>query len=127
MVNRESMASVRGERQKLTRGESKLTLRRAISAAGPDTQPADAGRFANFSEWLRWLSRPIVRSIRNTFRKKGRLALTLFTLIMAGGVFITVFSVRSSMEHFMVLSVLASISRRRNTARLTIREVLAYE
>ncbi|UCC52045.1 MAG: hypothetical protein JSV68_23565 [Anaerolineaceae bacterium] len=121
------MASVRGERQELTRGESKITVRQAISAAGPDTQPAVAGRFAKFSEWLRWLSHPIVRSARNTFRRKGRLALTLFTSIMAGGVFITVFNVRSSMEHFMVLSVLASILPARNTARLTIREVLAYE
>jgi putative ABC transport system permease protein len=80
---------------------SKITVRRALSAGGPDTQPADAGRFAKFSEWMRWLSRPIVLSIRNTFRRKGRLALTLFTLIMAGGVFIAVFNVRSSMVQFM--------------------------
>ena len=80
---------------------SKISVRRAISAAGPESQPADAGCFVRLSESLRWLSRPILLSIRNTFRRKGRLALTLFTLIMAGGVFIAVFNVRSSMKHFM--------------------------
>ncbi len=40
-------------------------------------------------------------SVRNTFRRKGRLALTLFTLTMAGAIFIAVFNVRSSLEGFM--------------------------
>ncbi len=40
-------------------------------------------------------------SIRNTFRRKGRLLLTLFTLTMAGAIFIAVFNVRVSMEAYM--------------------------
>lgn len=43
------------------------------------------------------LSRPILLSLRNTFRRKGRLALTLLTLTMAGTVFMAVFSIRSSL------------------------------
>ncbi|MDF2634215.1 MAG: acidobacterial duplicated orphan permease [Pelosinus sp.] len=43
------------------------------------------------------LSRPILLSLRNTFRRKGRLALTLLTLTVAGTVFMAVFSIRSSL------------------------------
>jgi putative ABC transport system permease protein len=41
--------------------------------------------------------RPILLSIRNTFRSKGRLALTLITLTLASATFISVFNVRSSL------------------------------
>ncbi|MBP2667290.1 MAG: macB 8, partial [Firmicutes bacterium] len=46
---------------------------------------------------LRNLPRPVVLSLRNTFRRKGRLTLTLMTLTVAGTVFMAVFSVRSSL------------------------------
>ena len=36
-------------------------------------------------------------SLRNTFRSRGRLALTLTTLTLAGAIFISVFSVRASL------------------------------
>jgi putative ABC transport system permease protein len=42
--------------------------------------------------------RPILLSIRNTFRSKGRLALTLITLTLASATFISVFNVRSSLS-----------------------------
>jgi putative ABC transport system permease protein len=45
----------------------------------------------------RLLKRPLLLSIRNTFRSKGRLALTLITLSMASATFISVFSVRASL------------------------------
>ncbi len=80
---------------------SKISVRRAISADGPDSKPTEAGQLARLSSRLRWISRPMLLSIRNTFRRKGRLALTLFTLIIAGGVFIAVFSTRDSMFNFM--------------------------
>lgn len=44
-----------------------------------------------------FLGRPTIISIRNTFRRKGRLGLTLLTLTMAGSIFITVFSVQDSL------------------------------
>ena len=50
---------------------------------------------------LSWVSRPILLSIRNTFRRKGRLILTLFTLTIGGAIFIGVFNVRASMEDFL--------------------------
>ena len=45
----------------------------------------------------RTLNRPLLLSLRNTFRRKVRLTLTLLTLILGGAIFITVFSVRVSM------------------------------
>jgi putative ABC transport system permease protein len=42
------------------------------------------------------IPRPTLLSIRNTFRRRGRLALTLATLILGGAIFIAVFSVRDS-------------------------------
>lgn len=45
----------------------------------------------------RFSIRPILLSVRNTFRSKGRLALTLITLTLASATFISVFNVRSSL------------------------------
>ena len=45
----------------------------------------------------RVLRRALLLSLRNTFRNKGRLALTLITLTMAGAIFCGVFSVRASL------------------------------
>ncbi|MCE5207550.1 MAG: ABC transporter permease [Chloroflexi bacterium] len=47
------------------------------------------------------LSRPLLIAIRNIFRRKGRLALTLITLTLAGAVFISVFSVRISLSKYI--------------------------
>ena len=43
------------------------------------------------------LTRPMRLSIRNTFRRKGRLARTLIPLMLGGAIFITVLTVRSSL------------------------------
>ncbi len=45
--------------------------------------------------------RPVLISLRNTFRNKRRLALTLFTLTMGGAIFISVFNVRLSLHRFV--------------------------
>jgi len=42
--------------------------------------------------------RPILLSVRNTFRSKGRLSLTLITLTLASATFISVFNVRASLS-----------------------------
>jgi putative ABC transport system permease protein len=76
-------------------------VRRAISNVRAEGQPTQLGVFARIARWIPWVSRPILLSIRNTFRRTGRLLLTVFTLTIAGGVFIAVFNVRTSMEEFM--------------------------
>jgi len=48
-------------------------------------------------EKVRGIPRPVLLSLRNTFRRKGRLALTLTTLTLGGAMFIAVASVRNAM------------------------------
>jgi len=47
------------------------------------------------------LPRPFVISLRNTFRRKSRLALTLFTLTMGGAIFIGVMNVRVTLHSYI--------------------------
>ncbi|MBE2222150.1 MAG: ABC transporter permease [Anaerolineae bacterium] len=84
----------------VTKG-SKTTVRRAISEDNPVEEGGGTGLLDKLGVWFKWLSRPLLLSIRNTFRRKARLALTLFTLIVAGAIFIAVFNVRYSLNGFM--------------------------
>ncbi len=47
------------------------------------------------------IPRPMLVSLRNTFRQRSRLVLTLFTLMMAGAIFISVFNVRVSLREYV--------------------------
>jgi putative ABC transport system permease protein len=47
------------------------------------------------------IPRPLLISLRNTFRRKRRLALTLFTLTMGGAIFIAVFNVRVTLHDYI--------------------------
>ncbi|PID85502.1 MAG: hypothetical protein CSA11_08840 [Chloroflexi bacterium] len=55
-------------------------------------------RFFNRMQENLPVQRPLIISLRNTVRRKGRLILTLITLILGTALFISVLSVRSSME-----------------------------
>ncbi len=78
-----------------------INVQYAISNYHPNIQKINRGRFNQNVFLFRWISRPILLSIRNTYRKKGRLLLTIFTLTVAGAVFIGVFNVRDSMDNVM--------------------------
>ncbi|MCB0198810.1 MAG: ABC transporter permease [Anaerolineae bacterium] len=80
---------------------ARVTIREAISNYG-----LGQGRFGqgfvdrtlvNSQHYLPWISRPLVISLRNTFRRKGRLALTMLTLTLGGAIFVAVLSVRASL------------------------------
>ncbi len=47
------------------------------------------------------IPRPFIISLRNTFRRRGRLVLTLFTLTMGGAIFIAVFNVRVTLHDYI--------------------------
>ncbi|MGZ9235096.1 MAG: ABC transporter permease [Anaerolineales bacterium] len=47
------------------------------------------------------IPRPFVISLRNTFRRKNRLMLTLFTLTMGGAIFVAVFNVRTTLHDYI--------------------------
>ncbi len=77
-----------------------ITVREAVSDYGLGSV-APKGRLDLYIDRLldrlQQLPRPVLLSLRNTFRRKGRLALTLLTLTVAGTVFMAVFSIRSSL------------------------------
>lgn len=80
---------------------TRITVREAISDYGGGSGGLSSGRFDRVLEQLRGISRPTLISLRNTFRRKGRLILTLTTLTLASAIFISVFSVRSSLYRTM--------------------------
>jgi len=93
---------------------SRVTVLRALSGGLADEQQPKSGE-----ERLPWfdriqvkmtrlltkrgihIPRPFVISLRNTFRRKNRLALTLFTLTMGGAIFIAVFNVRVTLHDYI--------------------------
>ena len=94
---------------------SRITVLRALSGGlAEDEKHAKGGE--NRLPWFDWmqvkatrilakrgihLPRPFVISLRNTFRRKSRLALTLFTLTMGGAIFIAVFNVRVTLHDYI--------------------------
>jgi putative ABC transport system permease protein len=76
---------------------TRLTVREAITSYGLSAEGTSGGAFDRLVERLQGLPRPLMLSLRNTFRRKGRLVLTLTTLTLAGTIFIAVVSVRASL------------------------------
>jgi putative ABC transport system permease protein len=74
----------------------RITVREALTSEAAGVGLAGGGLINAVIVRLKVIPRPLVLSIRNTFRRKGRLALTLTTLTLAGAVFIAVVSVRDS-------------------------------
>jgi putative ABC transport system permease protein len=94
---------------------SRITVLRALSGGlAEDVKQAKGGELR--LSWFDWMQvkvtrilakrgihipRPFVISLRNTFRRKSRLALTLFTLTMGGAIFIAVFNVRVTLHDYI--------------------------
>ncbi|MEZ4734960.1 MAG: FtsX-like permease family protein [Caldilineaceae bacterium] len=76
---------------------TRITVREAISEYGLGRGHFGQSWLDRLLERVRGLSRPLLISLRNTFRRKGRLLLTLTTLTLASAIFISVFSVRASL------------------------------
>jgi putative ABC transport system permease protein len=80
---------------------SRITVHRAISSYGLGSGHFGKSWVDRLVESIRFLSRPILISIRNTFRRKGRLFLTLTTLVLGGAIFVGVYNLRMSMVEFV--------------------------
>jgi putative ABC transport system permease protein len=78
-------------------GGVRITVREAISNYGIAAR-SGLGLIDRLVLKVRHLPRPVLLSIRNTFRRKRRLMLTLGTLTLAGALFITVVNVRDSLS-----------------------------
>lgn len=77
---------------------SRITVVKAISSTGIEAKSAQKHGFDRLLDQIKGVSRPFMISIRNTFRRKGRLALTLFTLTLGGAIFISVFNVQDALN-----------------------------
>ncbi|MEZ4662019.1 MAG: FtsX-like permease family protein [Caldilineaceae bacterium] len=75
-----------------------VTVREAVSDYGVGKGQFGTRLLDRAISQLRGLSRPGQISLRNTIRRRMRLILTLITLILGGMIFMTVGSVRSSLE-----------------------------
>ncbi|NDJ33669.1 MAG: ABC transporter permease, partial [Chloroflexi bacterium] len=87
---------------------TRITVREAVSDYGIGTSAEATGIIAAISRFIdnvvngaitaiRGIPRPTKLSLRNTFRRKGRLVLTLLTLSTAGAIFMAVINVRGSL------------------------------
>lgn len=77
---------------------ARMSVVRALNATGMTNPAFGHGLLDRVLGMVRGLPRPVALSLRNTFLRKGRLALTLSTLALASAVVMSVFSVNSSIE-----------------------------
>ncbi|MFP4436149.1 MAG: FtsX-like permease family protein [Chloroflexaceae bacterium] len=78
-------------------GGSRISIREAISSQS-GAGSFGTSMFDRVIQRIRAFPRPVLLSLRNTFRRKGRVALTLMTLTLGGAIFISVFSVQESLR-----------------------------
>lgn len=83
----------------------RITVREAINNYGLENGKFGKGRFDRLLGNVTFLSSPAAISLRNTFRRKSRLALTLITLILASAVFIAVATVYSSLLYTLDIAL----------------------
>ena len=84
---------------------ARTTIREAISgpaAAAARRQPADSALRRRWRTLRADVPTLLLASVRNTFRRRGRLALTLVALSLAGAMFIAVLGVRQSLQETAV-------------------------
>jgi putative ABC transport system permease protein len=79
---------------------TRISVQEALSGIRQSTETG-RGWIDRLLAHIRWLSRPLSIALRNVFRRKGRLALTLVTLTLGGAVFISVFNVRVSLSNYV--------------------------
>jgi len=83
---------------------SRVKVQVAISGSGLSDSKRSNGWVERLGSRVKWLSRPTLISLRNTFRRKRRLLLTLFTLTIGGAIFIAVFNVQRSLTDFILMT-----------------------
>ena len=75
----------------------KITIREAINDYGLSKVKFGDTWVDRLVSKIQGLSRPVMLSLRNTFRKKARLTMTLITLILGSAIFIAVMTVYTSL------------------------------
>ena len=83
---------------------TRISVQEALSGiqqgGGAESEAEKRGLLYSLGQ--KWkFSRPLLIAVRNTFRRRGRLLLTLTTLTLGGAVFIATFNVQVSMGKYM--------------------------
>ena len=91
---------------------TRIPAREAFSDYGIDQRGLGRGALDGILERVGGVSRPLLISLRNAFRKKNRMILTMAALALGGAVFITAMNVNSSLG--------ASIESRYNASNYDI-------
>lgn len=82
---------------------ARITVHKAIQPSGIDSVVGKHGSIKKKRSKLeKKIPRPLIISLRNTFRQKRRLMLTIFNLTLGGAIFISVFNVREALNNKMV-------------------------
>lgn len=76
----------------------KISIRAAINGLSVSTNHIKHNRMDRLIENIQNLPRPLLLSLRNVFRRKGRLILALSALVLGGSIFIAVFNLRSALN-----------------------------
>ncbi len=79
---------------------ARISVQQALSGVSQD-MPTGMGRVSRLAARLHILSRPLLISVRNAFRQKSRMLLTLITLALGGALFIGAFNVQTSMNNYV--------------------------
>lgn len=77
---------------------TRVSVREAMDDYGVEQGQFGGGLVDRLAERVRGLPAPLLLGVRNTFRRKGRLALTLVALTLAGAIFVAVTSVQASLD-----------------------------
>ena len=80
---------------------TRVSVVEALSGISPQKPSGKKGWVDSRLQSIRGLSRPMLISLRNTFRRKGRLVLTLITLTLGGAIFIATFNVQGSLNKYI--------------------------
>lgn len=76
---------------------SRITVRQALASYGTGGRGDGELPLEGGARWLDRIPRPMLLSLANTVRRRGRLILTLSAMILGGAIFIAVLSVRASL------------------------------
>ncbi len=79
---------------------TRVTVREALAdygLANSQGRIANRRRLSAIRHWPFALPRPVLLSLRNTFRRRARLVLTLLPLVLSGAIFVTIVNVRASL------------------------------
>jgi putative ABC transport system permease protein len=80
---------------------TQITVVDALSGYNQANPPSQDSWVYRTAHRFRNIPRPLALSLRNTFRRRGRLILTLFTLTLGGAVFISTFNSQRSLTAYI--------------------------